>query len=183
MNLKKTIFILLTFFTRSFWAQSSFSSLIENEKQNFLFRQNVSTCAVSDNYDVKYYRCCWNTNPAVNFVSGNITTYFTTYSALDSIQMDASISLSIDSVWYHNLKTTFHQLTGDVLQIHFPASVTGLDSVTVFYHGVPPSTGFGSFMQTTHGSNHDPIIWTLSEPYGARDWWPCKMTLTDKADS
>jgi aminopeptidase N len=27
------------------------------------------------------------------------------------------------------------------------------------------------------------MIWSLSEPYGARDWWPCKDTPTDKADS
>lgn len=26
-------------------------------------------------------------------------------------------------------------------------------------------------------------MWTLSEPYGAEDWWPCKNSLTDKADS
>ncbi|HXU25601.1 MAG TPA: M1 family aminopeptidase, partial [Bacteroidia bacterium] len=181
--MKKVIFILLIFTTHYFWAQSSFSSLIENEKKSFLASHNASTCAVSDNYDVKYYRCCWNINPAVNLVAGNITTYFKPQSPLDSIQMDASISLSIDSVLYHNSKTTFHQLTGDILQIHFPASISSLDSITVFYHGVPPSSGFGSFTQNVHGPNHDPIVWTLSEPYGARDWWPCKMTLTDKADS
>jgi aminopeptidase N len=28
-----------------------------------------------------------------------------------------------------------------------------------------------------------PWIWTLSEPYGAPDWWPCKDNPTDKADS
>ena len=27
------------------------------------------------------------------------------------------------------------------------------------------------------------MIWTLSEPYGARDWWPSKDLNTDKADS
>jgi aminopeptidase N len=26
-------------------------------------------------------------------------------------------------------------------------------------------------------------MWTLSEPYGSRDWWPCKNGLDDKADS
>jgi aminopeptidase N len=26
-------------------------------------------------------------------------------------------------------------------------------------------------------------LWTLSEPYGARDWWPCKQDLNDKIDS
>ncbi|MDT8348092.1 MAG: M1 family metallopeptidase, partial [Flavobacteriaceae bacterium] len=44
---------------------------------------------------------------------------------------------------------------------------------------------FGSFVQTTHGSgsNAAPIIWTLSEPYGAKDWWPTKQDLNDKIDS
>ena len=28
-----------------------------------------------------------------------------------------------------------------------------------------------------------PVIWSLSEPYGAKDWWPCKSTLDDKIDS
>jgi hypothetical protein len=26
-------------------------------------------------------------------------------------------------------------------------------------------------------------MWSLSEPYGSRDWWPCKNGLDDKADS
>ncbi|MFI5371526.1 MAG: M1 family aminopeptidase, partial [Candidatus Eisenbacteria bacterium] len=28
-----------------------------------------------------------------------------------------------------------------------------------------------------------PLIWSLSEPYGARSWWPCKDAPEDKADS
>jgi aminopeptidase N len=34
-----------------------------------------------------------------------------------------------------------------------------------------------------HNNGLVPIISTLSEPYGARDWWPCKQTLDDKIDS
>ena len=58
-----------------------------------------------------------------------------------------------------------------------------LDSLTISYSGIPTAStpGFGSFEQTTH--NGDPIIWTLSEPYGALDWWPCKQDLNDKTDS
>jgi aminopeptidase N len=51
----------------------------------------------------------------------------------------------------------------------------------VYYNGEPTSTGFGSFNFDTH--NNIPHIWTLSEPYGARDWWPCKDDPSDKADS
>lgn len=31
--------------------------------------------------------------------------------------------------------------------------------------------------------NEKKVLWTLSEPYGARDWWPTKQTLNDKIDS
>lgn len=46
---------------------------------------------------------------------------------------------------------------------------------------MPPSTGFGSFVTSVHSGV--PVLWTLSEPYGSRDWWPCRNGLDDKADS
>ncbi|MCB0284807.1 MAG: T9SS type A sorting domain-containing protein, partial [Calditrichaeota bacterium] len=36
------------------------------------------------------------------------------------------------------------------------------------------------FDRLSDGSHH---VWTLSEPYGAKYWWPCKDTPIDKADS
>jgi aminopeptidase N len=47
---------------------------------------------------------------------------------------------------------------------------------------VPLHNNFLSFNQSFHGGNI-PEIWTLSQPFGARDWWPCKMSLDDKLDS
>lgn len=104
---------------------------------------------------------------------------------MDSLQMDASISLTVDSVYYQNLKVPFSQQTGDVLGIKFPVTlaVNSVDSVKIFYHGFPAATGMGSFIQATHSTLSTPVVWTLSEPYGARDWWPCKQTLDDKPDS
>ena len=51
----------------------------------------------------------------------------------------------------------------------------------VWYQGVPDPAGFGSFLFSAQ--NGIPWIWSLSEPYGARDWWPCKDNTIDKADS
>jgi Aminopeptidase N len=53
----------------------------------------------------------------------------------------------------------------------------------VFYHGIPGTSGFGSFTFGTTPINRQPAIYTLSEPYGSKDWWPCKDTPADKADS
>jgi hypothetical protein len=47
---------------------------------------------------------------------------------------------------------------------------------------VPPSPpGLTAFYQFIHYGV--PALWTLSEPYGAKDWWPCRNGVDDKADS
>ena len=51
-------------------------------------------------------------------------------------------------------------------------------TVSVTYSGNPAGESFG---WDSHGGQ--PMIWTLSEPFGARDWWPCKDVNNDKADS
>jgi len=62
-----------------------------------------------------------------------------------------------------------------------PVPVDNNFTVRVFYSGVPnPSGYFGaSYVRSTHNST--PIIYTFSEPYGARKWWPCKDIPDDKA--
>ncbi|OQY30291.1 MAG: hypothetical protein B6244_00070 [Candidatus Cloacimonetes bacterium 4572_55] len=52
--------------------------------------------------------------------------------------------------------------------------------VSVSYSGQPEETGLQSFAFDYH--NGVPLITTLSEPYGARSWWPCKDIPSDKAD-
>jgi aminopeptidase N len=136
----------------------------------------------STNFDVKYYRCEWEIDPALNFIKGKVTVYFVTASAANFISLDLMSNLITDSVKQKNTLLNF-QHTNNILQINFTNAIAAgkLDSVSIFYEGVPPNTGFGSFIQTTHSGV--PVIWTLSEPYGSRDWWPCKNGLDDKADS
>ena len=137
----------------------------------------------ASNYDVRWYRCWWNIDPAVREISGNVTTLFVPGApGLDSLVFDLNHALTVDSVRYHNQATPWLH-AADLLTIRFSATLPQqtADSVTVYYHGVPPDNGFGAFTQGTH--NGAPVIWTLSEPYGASDWWPCKNGLTDKADS
>lgn len=58
-------------------------------------------------------------------------------------------------------------------------------TVHVTYSGNPESgTGFGTFVfGTTNTNGNQKVIWTLSEPYGASEWFPCKDTPADKVDS
>jgi aminopeptidase N len=141
-----------------------------------------SITSASNNYDVKYYRCEWEVNPAVRYITGKVTVYFVITTATGNIQIDLMNALTVDSVKQRNTILT-KQHTNNTLSFDFPVAInTGvLDSVSIYYKGVPANNGFGSFETTTHAGT--PVMWTLSEPYGSRDWWPCKNGLDDKADS
>ncbi len=183
---KLFIFLILCF--SSIYAQQPYKN-INNLKENsflkkYLFRSDgaYKKGEASANFDVKYYRCEWQTDPAIRYIRGIVTSHFIFNSSANSIAYDLSDSLQVDSVKERNNSLSFsHQ--DNTLQINFnEAKHAGtLDSVSVYYKGVPASTGFGTFVNSSH--NGVPIMWTLSEPYGSSDWWPCKNGLNDKADS
>ncbi|WP_178991093.1 M1 family aminopeptidase [Winogradskyella schleiferi] len=135
------------------------------------------------NYDVKYHRLELNVNPSFAQISGDVTTYFEAKEAMTDITFDLADNMTVSQVLQRGNSLSFTQNSDDELVVTLPmAQAQGvLDSLTVSYSGNPVSSGFGSFEQTTH--NGDPIIWTLSEPYGAKGWWPCKQDLVDKIDS
>lgn len=144
--------------------------------------QGKEATVASDNFDVKYYRCEWEIDPAARYINGIVTVYFVVSSSSSSITLDLMGTLLTDSVKQRGSQLSFSQPT-NALQIDFSSTLNAgvLDSVSIYYKGVPANTGFGSFIQSTHAGI--PVVWSLSEPYGARDWWPCKNGLDDKADS
>ena len=142
--------------------------------------QNATSA--SKNFDVKYYRCEWQVDPAVRFISGEITSYYKIITSATHIAFDLTDSLNVDSVVQKKSRLLFSQ-ANNTLTINFASTIVSgtIDSLSIYYHGIPPNTGFGSFVTTAHAGV--PVLWTLSEPYGSRDWWPCKNGLDDKTDS
>ncbi|TXD83858.1 T9SS type A sorting domain-containing protein [Subsaximicrobium wynnwilliamsii] len=142
-------------------------------------RANLNT----GNYDLKYNRLELEVNPSVAFIDGEVTTYFEAKSDMDAITFDLASNMVVSAVLQRGNSLSFTQNANDELVISLPTNQAAgqLDSLTVAYSGNPISSGFGSFEQTTH--DNEPIIWTLSEPYGAKAWWPCKQDLIDKIDS
>lgn len=145
---------------------------------------NFRSSALTDDYDIKYHRLEWNINPNNYYISGTVTTYFMPKEAnFVALHFDLANTLQVNSVIFHGQEVETYSQSNNMLTINLPNSLAmaELDSVSVTYEGAPPSNGFGSFAQATHSGN--PVLWTLSEPYGARDWWPCKQDLSDKIDS
>ncbi|MEO8860361.1 MAG: M1 family aminopeptidase [Ginsengibacter sp.] len=154
---------------------------IERRAYTRAFTLQKATSA-SENFDVKYYRCEWQVDPTVRFISGKVTSYYKITASADHITFDLTDSLEVDSVIRKNSQLSFSH-TNNALIINFASTIISgsIDSASIYYHGIPPNSGFGSFVTTVHEGV--PVLWTLSEPYGSRDWWPCKNGLDDKTDS
>jgi aminopeptidase N len=167
------------------WNLCDISEAEAKSSQLNRFSQSQNKNLLTDNYDLKYQRLELEIDPNIYYIKGAITSYFDIIKTnVNSIYFDVTDSLTIDSVIYHGTNLAFSKSEIDILKIDFPNSLSqgDFDSLTVYYQGEPPSgNGFGSFVQDFH--DNEPIIWTLSEPYGAKDWWVCKQGLSDKIDS
>lgn len=135
--------------------------------------------------DINYYKIDVFAVPDSIYISGNVTAYFTVSTdSTSKLVLDLAQNMIVDSVYFSGSKSAYAQIpSSDELEISFNKMLyqNMMDSVQVFYRGYPTQTGFGAFKVTSHLSGE--VLWTLSEPYGAKEWWPNKQTLTDKADS
>ena len=169
--------------------QQEFEQIVQRERMAYqkldqLQGQGVSGFSnSSNNFTVYYNRLEWNIDPSAKYIRGKVTAYFTITTATPNIVFDLHSQLIVDSVIYHGLPASFLHASDHTLRTNFPSSISAgtKDSISIYYKGVPDGSGFGSFYQGTHAGV--PVVWTLSEPYGARDWWPCKNGLDDKMDS
>lgn len=162
-----------------------FGQLASNPKARLAYPGDASI-------DVTYYGLDLRltTSPASLRGAATITLKSTT-AALSSFYLDLNSTaattgegLRVDSVKVGNQKLTFQHAQNKLTITPSQPLATGQAlTITVFYQGVPNSSAQGSFKFDKHETTSDPVIWSLSEPYGAPDWFPCRDTPADKADS
>ena len=159
--------------------------IVEIEKAKFLKTSALQKINYpgDSSYDVTYYKLNLNVSYSPQYLSGEVTVSAKCLrNNLSSFFLDLSDNLIVDSVKAGNQNLSFNHLENKlIIQLEQSYNLNEEFNVTVYYQGIPQTTGLGSFVFDTH--NGQPSIWTLSEPYGASDWWPCKDTPSDKADS
>lgn len=186
--MKKPYLLLFCFSISFVFAQTSKSRLnaiAESEMKSASQLMNIEVNPNTANYNITYHKLEWTVNPgaAAKFISGKVTTTYTALANMTTITFDMANELTVSSVKKGATNLTFTESGNNELVITLPATQAAGTSATleITYSGTPPNNGMGSFEKTTH--NGAAIIWTLSEPFGARDWWPCKQDLNDKVDS
>lgn len=136
------------------------------------------------NYDLRYQRLELDLDPAQQFVSGTVTSHFIPNQNISSIYFDLSDALTVSEVKYHGAILPFTQLATKELKIDFPAVIpsSSLDSLSIKYSGAPDTGGSAGDAFTVSTQNGTPVLYTLSEPYGAQEWFPTKQSLNDKIE-
>ncbi|MBD2751542.1 M1 family aminopeptidase [Spirosoma validum] len=141
--------------------------------------------------DVTYYGLDLRLTHTPNSLRGAATvTLKSTTANLNSFFLDlnsttatSGMGLRVDSVKTGTQKLAFqHAQNRLTITPSQPLSKDQALTLTVFYQGIPLGSQ-NSFVFGKHENTTDPAIWSLSEPYGASDWFPCRDTPADKADS
>jgi aminopeptidase N len=181
---KKQLFLFLILATVNY-AQNSklqLNHIATTEMQNAVKKMNLIANSNTQNYDITYHKLQFKVDPANYFISGIVTTTFTAVTNLSTVTFDLTNQLTVSYVTQNGLALSFSQNANNELTISLPNVLYSGSSatVTISYSGVPPKQE-EAFISSTH--NDTPVLYTLSEPYGARDWWPCKQDLNDKVDA
>ena len=139
-----------------------------------------------EQYDAGYYGIHLTVWPDSQKIAGYVEFRATLTRSTKSVILDMSQVIHMDSVLSgNNTNLVFQRNPSNNQQVEIEIGKQGFSGEKLdwrlYYHGNPADAGDGSFYWGQKAGG--PIIWTLSEPFGASDWFPCKNTPADKADS
>lgn len=140
-------------------------------------------------YDAKFHHLNINVERTGKSISGNIRTLAQVKSlTLDTFGVEFYNTMIIDSARINGALVSPVRLQ-DAVNFILPSSLSQNDMIdaTIYYHGNAPTvngSAIGDGLNNgTSGSWGNQVTWSLSEPYSAYEWFPCKQQLQDKLDS
>ena len=137
-------------------------------------------------YDIKYLKFNLHVTDTSTYIKGDVsTTAQVVATTMSNYVFELDPVLTIDSAKV-NGTLSIVTTSGFVRTIALPAALSAgaFFTAQIFYHGTPPA-GSGFFNGVTHAvsayGTH--VVYTVSDPWVAKDWWPCKQSANDKIDS
>jgi aminopeptidase N len=133
-------------------------------------------------FDVKHYDIDLLVDFATESLSGVVTiTFQPVGQAVTELVLDLLSDLTVTEVrWRSSYSWPLNfSREKDLLSISMPFAIPGwwTPRIEVYYEGTPQFYGF-QFDETAAGR---PIAASLSQPWSARSWWPCKDDPRDRA--
>jgi aminopeptidase N len=148
---------------------------------------NISQIAETEKYDVHFYHLDLNMTNTSTYLSGTVRMDATANQNLDSALLELYPTLDIFEIRLNGSPTSFSR-TGTAVKAFVGATSNQPFSLEIDYSGNPPTAqtnplGGSGITAGSSPSWGNKVVWTLSEPFSAMEWFPCKQSLTDKIDS
>ena len=142
-----------------------------------------------DLYDVTYHKLDLSVTNTSTYLEGKVTTgAVVTAPQMDLFVFELHPSLIVDSVKVNGVMCS-PAINGNFRECPLSVSIPQSSSfiAEIWYHGTPSATGTSAIGQGISAGQSpswgNRVMWTLSQPYSAYEWWPCKQNLADKIDS
>lgn len=159
---------------------------ITNGVKPTIAAKSTNAIPEEDYYDVKHVYLDLKLTDTSIFVIGNVrTTAQVIVPSMNIYAFELDSMLAIDSIKLNGTTHLPFTSLGFVRKATLPSALPQgtMFNIHVYYSGTPP-TGTGFFTGIQHavaGGTH--MVYTLSDPYATKDWWPAKQSLQDKIDS
>jgi len=178
--MKLLFFILLHFIFFNVYSQTN--RINPHPIQNSLFAEDINL-SNDTTFDVKFYHLDLEIGIDEEYISGSVEYLFASnIDSLNKVILDLDGTFEVDSVSYPANSFSF---SNNRIVIGFDNYYSNGEtfSFKIYYHGKPQLYGGIKGLVYKKHSGNQPIIASLSTPYLAHTWWPCKDGVFDKSDS
>lgn len=145
--------------------------------------------ALMNQYDVKFHHLTLDVTKDTNFVKGNVRTIAEVIAPqLDTFVFELQSSMNIDSIKVGSALLPYIRRANDVYAVlATPVSNGNNIEITIYYNGYTSGAGSSAIGDGYSDGNStrwgNAVSWSLSQPFSAAEWFPCKQDLIDKIDS
>lgn len=190
MTFARSIFLTSLFVLQSALAQESATHCSKKDRRILQSKSaslNLAQIAETEKYDVHFYQLDLNMTNVSTYLNGTGSIHATTKTALDSALFELFPTLNITEIRLNDVPVGFSRM-GSAVKVPINLSANQSFKIDVDYEGNPPTAqtnplGGSGMTAGSSPSWGNKVVWSLSEPFSAFEWFPCKQSLTDKADS
>lgn len=152
---------------------------------SFAWRSDWQSPRIFD-YDVTFYFLDIEVNNMNINISGTVEIHGkVTAATLDTFAFELIPQMNVATFSFNGQTYTNLNRVGDNVLVEVsPLSQGDQFVASITYGGTPPTGGFFAGVTNAYSSVFQKnVTWSLSEPFAAKSWFPCKQDLPDKADS
>lgn len=136
--------------------------------------------------DAQHYKIDLTLDMSSRFLTGSVeATVKATVDGVTQVVLDLNSTMSVSSATLLPSTPVTESQSGGRVFVTLPSAIDTGDEVTIrlVYSGTPTTTthAFGQLGYQRSTAPGVPLLYSFSEPYSAREWWPCKDLPDDKA--